>query len=51
MDWNQLGQIRTILAEFNKYTLELSTDIPQISQSLVIYYQLFDLFQEVQGPG
>jgi hAT family C-terminal dimerisation region len=48
MDWNNLGQIRTILAEFDKYTLELSTDIPQISQSLVIYYQLFDLLQEVQ---
>jgi hypothetical protein len=48
MDWNQLGQIRTILAEFDKHTLELSTDIPQISQSLVIYYQLFDLLQGVQ---
>ncbi|KAN0070499.1 Ribonuclease H-like domain containing protein [Elaphomyces granulatus] len=48
MDWNHLGQIRTILAEFDKYTLELSTDIPQISQSLVIYYRLFDLLQEVQ---
>lgn len=47
-DWNQLGQIRTVLAEFDRYTLELSTDIPQISQSLAIYYQLFDLLQEVQ---
>ena len=28
--------------------MELSTDIPQISQSLAIYYQLFDLLQEVQ---
>jgi len=37
-----------ILAEFDRYTLELSNDIPQISQSLVIYYQLFDLLQEVQ---
>ena len=47
-DWNQLRQIRTILAEFDRYTLKLSTDIPQISQSLVIYYQLFDLLQVVQ---
>src|SRR6267378_97248 len=45
---NQLGQIRTILAEFDRCTLKLSTDIPQISQSLVIYYQLFDLLQVVQ---
>jgi hypothetical protein len=37
-----------ILAEFDRYTLELSTDIPQISQSLAIYSQLFDLLQEVQ---
>ncbi|EED15295.1 hypothetical protein TSTA_047440 [Talaromyces stipitatus ATCC 10500] len=47
-DWNQLGQIRIVLAEFDRYTLELSTDIPQISQSLAIYYQLFNLLQEVQ---
>ncbi|EED15823.1 hypothetical protein TSTA_009450 [Talaromyces stipitatus ATCC 10500] len=47
-DWNQLGQIRIVLAEFDRYILELSTDIPQISQSLAIYYQLFDLLQEVQ---
>jgi hypothetical protein len=47
-DWKQLGQIQMILAEFDRYTLELSTDIPQISQSLAIYYQLFDFLQEVQ---
>jgi len=47
-DWKQLGQIQMILAEFDRYTLELSTDIPQISQFLAIYYQLFDLLQEVQ---
>ncbi|EED22779.1 hypothetical protein TSTA_062660 [Talaromyces stipitatus ATCC 10500] len=47
-DWNQLGQIQIVLAEFDRYTLELSTDIPQISQSLAIYYQLFNLLQEVQ---
>ena len=47
-DWKQLRQIWLILAEFNKYTLEVSTDILQISWSLIIYYQLFDLLQEVQ---
>ncbi|KAK9319345.1 hypothetical protein V1517DRAFT_235359, partial [Lipomyces orientalis] len=45
-DWLWLEQVQMILAKFDEFTLLISAKKPQMSLSLVIYYELHDMLYD-----
>jgi hypothetical protein len=45
-DWQRLTHIYDILSKFNEFTLFISERKPQISLTVLIYYELHDLLDE-----
>ncbi|KAK9348656.1 hypothetical protein V1522DRAFT_389363 [Lipomyces starkeyi] len=48
-DWNQLRQLRNILAKFDESTRLGSKGKPQLSLSIALYYELEELFQDAKN--
>ncbi|KAJ6125923.1 hypothetical protein N7471_010416 [Penicillium samsonianum] len=46
-DWSRLEQIHTVLHKFNELTLFISKRNPQISHAVPIYYELYELLDDV----
>ncbi|KAK9343372.1 hypothetical protein V1522DRAFT_424162 [Lipomyces starkeyi] len=47
--WNQLRQLRNILAKFDEFTRLVSKAKPQLSLSIALYYELEELFQDTKN--
>ncbi|EED14760.1 hypothetical protein TSTA_042350 [Talaromyces stipitatus ATCC 10500] len=45
-DWTRLSQIHIILSKFNEFTLFVSERKPQISLTVLIYYELYNLLHD-----
>ncbi|KAK9244006.1 hypothetical protein V1506DRAFT_461956 [Lipomyces tetrasporus] len=48
-DWDQLRQLKNILAKFDEFTRLVSKSKPQLRLSIALYYELEEFFQDAKN--